>query len=157
MIMPSVHGDTHLMELYCVRLDEPQFRSKTNPMVQSSSKSLKRVERMAKKSKQAREEEQQILNNYHKWLTEQALEPLYQDFVKWKQGMLPYDELTEHIHHFHKRNQEIWKDFNYTERDDLVLYAKMRLGKLTTSDIEQHGSLLDSWRVTDDSGDLDTK
>lgn len=112
---------------------------------------------MAKKSKQVRQEEQQILNDYHKWLTEQALEPLYEDYVKWKQGMLPYDELTEHIHHFHKRNQEIWKDFAYTERDYLVLCAKTRLGKLTASDTLQHGSLLDSWGVTDDSGDLDTK
>jgi len=71
--------------------------------------------------------------------------------------MLPYDELTENIHHFHKRNQKIWKEFAYTERDYLVLHAKIRLGKLAVSDIEQHGPVLDSWGVTDDSGDLDTK
>lgn len=113
---------------------------------------------MAKKSKIVRQEEQQILNDYHKWLTEQALEPLYEDFVKWKQGTLPYDELTENIHHFHKRNQEIWKEFEYTERDHLVLYAKMRLGRLTTSDIEQHGPLLDLWGMrTNDSGAIDTQ
>ncbi len=59
---------------------------------------------MTKKSKQVRQEEQQILNDYHKW-----------------------------------------KEFEYTERDYLVLYAKMLLGRLTTSDIAQHGPLLDSW------------
>ena len=78
-------------------------------------------------SKLQRQEEQEILDEYHKMVTEEALEPLYKLFLEWKQGTLPYYNLTEHIHLFHKRNQEIFKEFNYGERDELVLYAKMKL------------------------------
>lgn len=62
-----------------------------------------------------------------------------------KSKQVRQEELTENIHRFHRRNQEIWKEFEYTERDYLVLYAKMLLGRLTTSDIAQHGPLLDLW------------
>lgn len=100
---------------------------------------------MEQKSKQQRQEERRILDDYHRWVTEQALEPLYQDFLKWKQGTLPYFELTESIHCFHERNQEIWKQFECTGRDLLVLYAKMKLGRLTPEEIERYGSLLNLW------------
>ena len=48
-----------------------------------------------KKSKQQRQEERRILDDYHQLVTEEALEPLFQDFLKWKQGALPYQELTQ--------------------------------------------------------------
>lgn len=98
-----------------------------------------------KKSKQQRQEEQRILDDYHQWVTEEALEPLFQDFLKWKQGALPYQELTESIHGFHKKNQDIWKEFEYTKRDYLVVYAKMKLGRLTQEDRERYGQLLSLW------------
>ena len=42
-----------------------------------------------KKSKQQRQEERRLLDDYHQLVTEEALEPLFQDFLKWKQGALP--------------------------------------------------------------------
>ena len=96
-------------------------------------------------SKQKRQQEQDLIDEYHKMVTEQALEPLYQSFLEWKQGTLPYFELTEQIHLFHKKNQEIYKDFEYTGRIELVLLAKMKMGKLTDEDISEHGWLLERW------------
>ena len=90
-------------------------------------------------SKQKRQQEQELIDEYHKIVTEEALEPLYQSFLEWKQGILPYFELTERIHLFHKKNQEIFKDFEYTGRRELVLLAKMKMGKLTDEDISEHG------------------
>lgn len=100
---------------------------------------------MGRKSKLQRQEEREILDEYHRIVTEEALEPLFKSFLEWRQGELPYYELTEHIHQFHKRNQDIYKEFNYTERDVLVLYAKMKLGRLSHEDISQYGRLLDRW------------
>ena len=105
-----------------------------------------------KKSKLQRQEERQILDEYHKMVTQEALEPLFQSFLDWKQGTLPYYELTERIHLFHKRNQEIYKEFNYTERNELVLYAKMKLGRLTDEDVIQHRWILERWGYQDKNG-----
>lgn len=96
-------------------------------------------------SKLKKQQERELLDEYHKMVTEQALEPLYQSFLEWKQGTLPYFELTERIHLFHKKNQEIYKDFEYTGRRELVLLAKMKLGKLTDEDISENGWLLERW------------
>lgn len=35
-------------------------------------------------SKQKKQQEQDLINEYHKMVTEQALEPLYQSFLEWK-------------------------------------------------------------------------
>lgn len=73
---------------------------------------------------QKRHQEREIIDEYHKLVTEQALEPLYQSFLEWKSGILPHFELTEQIHLFHKKNQEIYKDFTYTDYKDLHLVAR---------------------------------
>jgi hypothetical protein len=70
------------------------------------------------KRKLERQLEREILDEYHKMVTEQAIEPLFHSFSEWKQGTLPYYELTELIHLFHKKNQEIYKEFEYTPRND---------------------------------------
>lgn len=102
------------------------------------------------KSKLQRQEERQIIEEYHKMVTEEALESLWESFVAWKEGTLPYDELTERIHQFHKRNQEIYKEFNHTERDLLVLYAKMKLGRLSDQDYDQYGAILERWKYDEE-------
>lgn len=89
-------------------------------------------------------QERELINDYHKMVTEKALEPLYQSFMEWKSGALPYFELTEQIHQFHRKNQEIYKDFNYTEYHVLVLLAKMKLGRLTEDDIKENKRLLET-------------
>jgi hypothetical protein len=50
-----------------------------------------------KKSKEERKHDRETVELYHKKITEDALEPLYEKFNEWKSGELPYFELTEHI------------------------------------------------------------
>ncbi|MFK4997889.1 hypothetical protein ACI2OX_11970 [Bacillus sp. N9] len=66
------------------------------------------------------------MDQYHQKMTEDALAPLFDDFQDWKNGKLPYWELTERIHEFHKENQQIWKTFNYNGLNDewLLIQAK---------------------------------
>lgn len=100
---------------------------------------------------QKRQQEREIIDEYHKLVTEQALEPLYQSFLDWKSGVFPYFELTEKIHLFHKKNQEIYKDFEYTGRKELILLAKMKLGRLTEDDIIENKWLLERWGYEDEN------
>ncbi|WP_164667815.1 hypothetical protein [Virgibacillus doumboii] len=89
-----------------------------------------------KKTKAERKRDREILSLYHKYLTEKELEPLYEQFKQWKTGHLPYDELTELIHEFHKKNQEIWKTFNYDNDEYLVFRAKQELDMFNEKDLE---------------------
>ncbi|KRE37326.1 hypothetical protein [Paenibacillus sp. Soil522] len=98
---------------------------------------------------QKRQQEREIIDEYHKLVTEQDLEPLFQSFLEWESGALPYFELTELIHVFHKKNQEIYKDFTYTDHKDLLLLAKMKLGRLTEEDIIDNKWLLERWGFED--------
>ncbi|BFT72586.1 hypothetical protein [Paenibacillus sp. P36] len=98
---------------------------------------------------QKRQQEREIIDEYHKLVSEQALEPLYQSFLDWKSGTLPYFELTEQIHLFHKKNQEIYKDFNYTDSHHVLLLAKLKLGRLTNDDIKENKRLLEFWGYED--------
>ncbi|MDQ0878278.1 hypothetical protein QFZ77_006937 [Paenibacillus sp. V4I3] len=98
---------------------------------------------------QKRQQEREIIDEYHKVVTEQALEPLYQSFLEWKSGIMPYSELTELIHLFHKKNQEIYKDFTYTDYRHLLLLAKMKLGRLSNDDIKENKRLLEFWGYED--------
>ncbi|WP_169090866.1 hypothetical protein [Paenibacillus sp. PL91] len=98
---------------------------------------------------QKRQQEREIIDEYHRFVTEQALEPLYQSFLEWKSGVLPYFELTELIHQFHKENQGIYKDFEYIDRKELILLAKIKLGRLTEDDIIENKWLLERWGYED--------
>lgn len=98
---------------------------------------------------QKRQQEREIIDEYHKLVTEEALEPLYQSFKKWKLGSLPYFELTELIHLFHKKNQEIYKDFTYNDHKELVLLAKLKLSRLSEDDIKENKRLLEFWGFED--------
>jgi hypothetical protein len=100
---------------------------------------------------QKRQQEREIIDEYHRLVTEQALEPLYQSFLEWKSGAVPYFELTELIHLFHKKNQEVYKDFEYIERKELLLLAKMKLDRLTEEDIIENKWLLERWGYDDKS------
>ncbi|MBA2937364.1 hypothetical protein HZF08_03530 [Paenibacillus sp. CGMCC 1.16610] len=100
---------------------------------------------------QKRQQEREIIDEYHKLVTEQALEPLYQSFLDWKSGTLPHFELTEQIHLFHKKNQEIYKDFTYTDSKHVLLLAKMKLGRLTNDDIIENQRLLELWGYEDNT------
>lgn len=86
-----------------------------------------------KKSKEQRKIDRELVEQYHQKVTEDVLEPLYKSFQLWRAGQLPYWELTDQIHEFHKHNQKIWSKFNDFGWDDeiLVLEAKREFGLLT--------------------------
>ncbi len=93
----------------------------------------------SKKSKAERRRDREIVERYHKKVTEEALEPLYNNFLEWKAGKMPYYELTERIHEFHKENQKIWSMFNHNGWNDefLIFQAKKDLNLLTEEEKEQ--------------------
>jgi hypothetical protein len=47
-----------------------------------------------KKSKEERQRDRKKVERYHEKVSEDALEPLYKNFQEWKNGKLPYYELT---------------------------------------------------------------
>jgi hypothetical protein len=98
-----------------------------------------------KKSKTERKRDREIVELYHKKVTEDELEALYTTFQEWKNGSMPYYELTEVIHEFHKKNQKIWSRFNYSGWNDelLIIEAKKELNLLTDEDKEKYAFLLD--------------
>ena len=100
-----------------------------------------------KKSKDEQKRDREIVELYHKKMTEDALEPLFQNFMAWKKGEQPYYELTEHIHEFHKQNQKIWSTFNYVGWNDetLIFQAKKELNLLTEEEKERYNIWLDDY------------
>lgn len=97
-----------------------------------------------KKSKEERKRDREIVEMYHQKVTEDALNPLYEKFQDWKNGKLPYNELTDYIHEFHKENQKIWTRFNYIGWNDefLIFQAKRELNLLTEEEKEKYKHLL---------------
>ena len=98
-----------------------------------------------KKTKEERKRDKEILDKYHQHLTEKELEPLFQRFNQWKSGELPYYELTELIHEFHKKNQKIWSTFTCTgfQRENLIFHAKRDLDMFNEKDL--HNELYQRW------------
>ncbi|MDM5155140.1 hypothetical protein QUF88_15360 [Bacillus sp. DX1.1] len=90
-----------------------------------------------KKSKAERKRDLEIVNLYHKKLTEDALEKLSVKFVEWKEGELPYYELTEYIHEFQKKNKKIWSMFHDQNDEFLIFQAKKELSLFTEQDMEK--------------------
>lgn len=84
-----------------------------------------------KKSKEERKRDRELIDQYHKKVTEDELTLLNEKFKEWQSGSLPYYELTEDIHQFHKKNQEIWKLFNYSDREFVLHLAKKEFDMLS--------------------------
>lgn len=97
------------------------------------------------KSKEARRRDKEVVQKYHQKVTEEELEPLFKNFLEWKAGKMPYYELTECIHEFHKKNQKIWTMFNYNGSNDefLIFLAKRDLNLLTEEEKEKYKQLFE--------------
>ncbi|MEH7459289.1 hypothetical protein V7183_19345 [Bacillus sp. JJ1127] len=90
------------------------------------------------KSKAERKRDLEIVNLYHKTLTEAELEKLSLNFLEWKEGKLPYYKLTELIHDFHKKNQKIWSMFHNSMNDEFLIFqAKKELNMFTEQDMKK--------------------
>lgn len=68
---------------------------------------------------------QQILIDayYDNWMRE-ILEPLYEAFQQWKQGILKHNDLTELIHKVHRENQKAHSFFTQS-RSQIIVCIKM--------------------------------
>ncbi|WP_404454449.1 hypothetical protein LG329_05650 [Virgibacillus necropolis] len=109
-----------------------------------------------KKPKAERKRDREILDLYHKYLTELELEPLFHSFKQWETKDLPYYELTELIHEFHKKNQKIWSTFNGGfGREYLIFRAKKELDMFNERDLkdEVYQRWLESDRIFSDSNE----
>ena len=58
------------------------------------------------KAKEQRKEEREIIAAYYDKRMRELLDPLYDDFQKWKRGDLSHEELSDRIHELHKENQK---------------------------------------------------
>jgi|SRR5690625_3490008 len=91
-----------------------------------------------KKSKSERKRDREILAAYQRYLTEKELEPLFERFKEWKANDLSYDDLTEFIHEFHKKNQKIWGIFNNSlDEEYLIFHAKKELNMFNEKDLDK--------------------
>jgi hypothetical protein len=75
--------------------------------------------RNQKKSKEERKRDRKIVERYHQKVTEDALEPLYLNIQKWKDGKLP--ELTKKFMNSIKQTNKYWSMFNYNVWNDEFL------------------------------------
>lgn len=64
-----------------------------------------------RKSKSQRQKEREIIGKYYDKKMREILEPLYNEFQRWRRGEISHDELTEAIHKCHKENQKIYRLF----------------------------------------------
>ncbi len=94
-----------------------------------------------KKSKGQRKREQEIIDAYYDKRMRQLLEPLYEDFQKWKRGGLSHYVLFERIRQVHKENQKLYGLFT-SSRDFLlkVIQFEAELERKQTSAPEEESA-----------------
>ena len=63
--------------------------------------------------------EQSLIDHYYDFRHRELLEPLYEQFQRWKAGDLSHADLHETIHHIHKQNQQLYSFFS-NKRDFLT-------------------------------------
>ena len=73
------------------------------------------------KTKEQRKKEREIIAAYYDKRMRELLDPLYDDFQKWKRGDLSHDELSDRIHEFHKENLKVNSLFRQNREFSLKL------------------------------------
>ncbi len=63
------------------------------------------------KIKEQRKKEREIVAAYYDKRMRELLDPLYDDFQKWKRRDLSHDELSDRIHELHTENQKVYSLF----------------------------------------------
>ena len=69
------------------------------------------------KHKPTREWEQALINAYYDHSYHEVLDPLYDQFQRWKAGELTHDDINETIHKVHKENQRLYVFFSRSHKD----------------------------------------
>jgi len=61
-----------------------------------------KIDKSMEKTKEQRKEERKFIATYYDKRMRELLDPLYDDFQKWKRGDLSHEELSDRIHELHK-------------------------------------------------------
>lgn len=67
---------------------------------------------MTKRKSPEREWQQQLIDDYYDYRWRQVLEPLHEDFQRWKGGERSHADMERAIHETHKETQELYRLFN---------------------------------------------
>lgn len=70
-----------------------------------------KIDKSREKIKEQRKKERECIAAYYDRRMRALLDPLYDDFQKWKRGDLSHDELSDRIHEFHTGNQKVYSIF----------------------------------------------
>ncbi len=68
--------------------------------------------------------EQQLVADYYDARYRELLDPLYEQFQRWKTSELSHDDIAEAIHKVHRENQKLYSFF--TGRRDLLAFTIQR-------------------------------
>jgi hypothetical protein len=63
-----------------------------------------------------REWEQALIDAYYDYRWRQVLDPLYEQFQRWKAGELTHADMDRAIHETHKQNQDLYRLFRENRR-----------------------------------------
>ena len=66
-----------------------------------------KIDKSMEKTKEQRKKEREFIAAYYDNRMRALLDPLYDNFQKWKRGDLSHDELSDRIHQFHTENQKV--------------------------------------------------
>ncbi len=67
---------------------------------------------MPKPKSPEREWQQKLIDDYYDYRWRQLLDPLYEEFVRWKEGERSHDEMNRAIHATHKETQKLYGLFS---------------------------------------------
>ncbi len=71
-----------------------------------------------------RQWQQQLIADYYDYRWKELLEPLYQDFQRWKAGERSHADMDQAIHAAHKETQHLYSFFSES-RDSLASTIQM--------------------------------
>ena len=80
-----------------------------------------KIDKSMEKIKEQRKKERECIAAYYDKRMRELLDPLYDDFQKWKRGDLSHDELSDRIHEFHKENLKVNSLFRQNREFSLKL------------------------------------
>jgi hypothetical protein len=69
------------------------------------------------RNKAIRQWEQDLIHAYYDYSYHQVLDPLYEQFQRWKAGELDHEDINDAIHKVHKENQRLYVFFTRSRKD----------------------------------------
>ncbi|MCL4394541.1 MAG: hypothetical protein M1482_07030 [Chloroflexi bacterium] len=79
---------------------------------------------MPKRPSPTREWQQKLVGDYYDYKWKELLEPLYQDFQRWKAGERSHADMDRAIHRAHKGSQDLYSLFG-ENRETLASWIQL--------------------------------